>query len=357
MNSMRILCVSNHFPPAHVGGYELFCADTVDSLRQRGHDVIVVTSNTEAPSEPGVLRDLAFDAAMADPVAMDMNRSVIADAVTRYSPDTALVWNTYGLGHEAVFDTLCAKVPTACYLMLHDLAYYGPASLRAVRMVASSQVIRFHFLRRGFSTSALPLIYPGVELPASVRCHTDEAVRLLYCGRVISYKGPHVALVALEKLPAAYTLTVIGIHESDSEYGDQLHGWVSEHGLEDRVTFRGQLPRDRALEEYLRHDVLVFPSLWEEPLGLVVLEAMAAGLPVAASRRGAPVELITHGRTGLLHEPGDPQDLARTLLALSSIQVRSEMGAAAREDVRRRFALQRYVGQLEAELNALAFAT
>jgi glycosyltransferase involved in cell wall biosynthesis len=353
---MRLLFVTNHFPPDHVGGYELYCAATAEALRVRGHDVFVMTG-TSRPT-PGVeaMGVLRFDPTLTDVEAFEDNGVRIRDAITRWSIDAALVWNTFGLGHHEVYGAL-RGIPATCYLMLHDLAYHGPQTLRELRLIASSQLIRFHFLRRGFAPSSLPLIYPGVELPPGSRqARHDERTRVLYCGRLVSYKGLHVALLALEDLPSGFTLTVIGAPDRDSGYGEQQRQWVRDHLLDERVTFRGPLPHEELPAEYLAHDVLVFPSIWEEPLGLVVLEAMAAGLPVSASRRGAPVELVTHGRTGLLHDPGNPRDLARTLTTLATPSANAAMGQAARECVGQRFAFRRYVDDIEAELAALTAA-
>ncbi|MBN1424314.1 glycosyltransferase family 4 protein [Candidatus Fermentibacteria bacterium] len=222
-------------------------------------------------------------------------------------------------------------------------------------LIAASQVIRFHFLRCGFAAESLRLVYPGVHLPQAFRHHTEnDLVRILFCGRIISYKGLHVALLALERLPGRFALTVIGEADATLDYGPQIRHWVTANHLDSRVTFLGGLTHDQVVAEYARHDIVVFPSLWEEPLGLVVLEAMAAGLPVVASRRGAPVELITGGRTGLFHEPGNAVDLARAVQELSCASRRQEIGQAARESIRQRFDFDRYIEDIEGIVTSLA---
>ncbi len=349
---MRLLFVTNHFPPAHVGGYELLCAQVAAALRTRGHEVVVLTSG-EGPDEAHVRRRLVFDPSAPVGAIGATNRPCIASVLKECASDVAVVWNTYGVGHEAVFETLGPRIPTTCYLMLHDLAYYGPPSLRAFRLIASSQLIRFHFLRRGFSSHLLPLVYPGVEVPRSCRAHGDGGMRALFCGRLLPYKGIHVAIRALALLPSSFTLTVAGAADPRADHGEELRRLVREHGLEDRVVFLGHLSHEETLALYLTHDVLLFPSLWEEPLGLVVLEAMAAGIPVLASRRGAPLELITHGRTGLFHDPGDYRGLTEHLQALADPCLRVRLGRAAREDVTRRFSFERFLADLEHELLAL----
>lgn len=354
LTPVRVLFVSNHFPPSHVGGYEIYCAATASALRKRGHEVLVVTSGDGPPDDPAVCRELAFDMTLTNTDAARHNGRCITEQRDRFLPDVAIVWNTYGLHHDAVFSAL-ESLPTTCYLMLHDLAFFGPSSLRDLPLIAASQVVRFHFLRRGFKGNLLRLVYPGVPASPAVRRHTPgKNVQILFCGRIISYKGLHVALLAMELLPDQFTLTVIGEPDANLDYGAQLRHWVTDHGLDSRVMFRGGLPHAGVLEEYAKHDILVFPSLWEEPLGLVVLEAMAAGLPVVASRRGAPVELITSGRTGLFHEPGNQADLARVLQELSSPPRRQEIGHAAREEIELRFGFARYVSDLESIAASLA---
>jgi glycosyltransferase involved in cell wall biosynthesis len=68
---------------------------------------------------------------------------------------------------------------------------------------------------------------------------------------------------------------------------------------------------------YDRVDVAVVPSLWNEPFGLTVLEALARGLPVIASRRGGIPELFAHGAAGCLVDPAQPGSLGRALRAFS----------------------------------------
>src|SRR5436853_5100542 len=88
---------------------------------------------------------------------------------------------------------------------------------------------------------------------------------------------------------------------------------------------------------YASADILVVPSRYE-PFGMVVLEGMLHGLPIAAADVGGPAEILEHGRTGLLFPPRDVGALAHGLAALAaSPELRRRLGAAAAVEVRRRW--------------------
>ena len=88
-------------------------------------------------------------------------------------------------------------------------------------------------------------------------------------------------------------------------------------GVAERVTFAGAVARADLPALYERHDAVVFPVVWEEPWGLVPLEAMALGRPVTASGRGGSSEYLRDGENCLLHVPGDAASLAETVRRLA----------------------------------------
>jgi glycosyltransferase involved in cell wall biosynthesis len=100
------------------------------------------------------------------------------------------------------------------------------------------------------------------------------------------------------------------------------------------VQFVGILSQDRLLSFYRKSRFAVVPSVWYEPFGLVVVDAMALGLPVVASRIGGLPEIVEDGITGLLFEPGNAEDLANKLRFLwENPELCRQMGKAGREKV------------------------
>ena len=111
---------------------------------------------------------------------------------------------------------------------------------------------------------------------------------------------------------------------------ERLRALAARSGLGDRVRLPGEIPSDAVSREYRNADVFCLPSL-QEGFGIVYLEAMASGLPVVACRAGAAPEVVPHGETGLLCEPGATADLVRSLRRLLTDPVlRREMGERGR---------------------------
>ena len=171
------------------------------------------------------------------------------------------------------------------------------------RLIALSQFARDKFIAAGLPADRIvvkPNFVPGFsgELPTVRR-------GALFVGRLSREKGVDVLLDAWHQLPDL-PLTIVG----DGPERTRL-----EAAAPPNVTFTGALTRAEVEARMLSSAVLVVPSIWYETFGLVVAEAMAAGLPVAASRIGALPELIEPGRTGALFETGNRDDLVRAVRA------------------------------------------
>jgi glycosyltransferase involved in cell wall biosynthesis len=117
-------------------------------------------------------------------------------------------------------------------------------------------------------------------------------------------------------------------------------------GLADDVDFLGE--QDQVVPLLSAADVFLLPST-QESFGLAALEAMACDVPVVASRVGGLPEVIEHGRTGFLHAPDDLDGMAGSALRLlTDVDLREQMGAAARQAARQDFCEERIVPIYEA---------
>jgi glycosyltransferase involved in cell wall biosynthesis len=150
-------------------------------------------------------------------------------------------------------------------------------------------------------------------------------------GRLAPWKGQHVFLEAFAAAfpdgPAVARLVGTALF-GEADYEAELRSLVDRLDIGERVEFRGF--RDDVSEELAELDVLVHCSTSPEPFGQVVVEGMAAGLPVIAAAAGGPLEIIEDGVDGILTPPGDAEALADAMRRLAGRpDLRAELGRAA----------------------------
>jgi spore coat protein SA len=163
--------------------------------------------------------------------------------------------------------------------------------------------------------------------PPSGTRRNNETPVILYAGRLVPEKGAHVlldAMWALWKNNVRCTCKIVGSahagrrRDSNSAYIRSLLKRCPPN-----VMFLGFLTAAEIAEQYRAADIFCCPSIWQEPFGLVNIEAMASGLPVVASRVGGIPEIAAHGGVVLV-EPGSPTDLAHVLADLLGDKERRE---------------------------------
>ena len=179
--------------------------------------------------------------------------------------------------------------------------------------LAPSRFLIGELERGGFERARIehgPLGFDNADLVGlpPPRFEPGRAVRFAFVGGLGKHKGVHVLLDAFQRLPRGAEVAVWG-GSTDRMYVEHLRKRCGEVGAQWRGAFeRADLPGVLATV-----DALVVPSIWLENYPLVIHEAFSAGRPVIASRLGAIPESIRDGVDGLLFEPGDAADLARTL--------------------------------------------
>jgi glycosyltransferase involved in cell wall biosynthesis len=142
-----------------------------------------------------------------------------------------------------------------------------------------------------------------------------EPGRILFAGRISRGKGIADLVQALARHPDVAEQIVLAGAAPDAEFESRLRSQISRSGHDDRIKFLGLLGEQALLEEFARASVLVLPS-YQETAPMVIQQAMAARLPVVATRVGGVPDLIEHETSGLLFDPGDVDELAILLLRL-----------------------------------------
>ena len=162
-------------------------------------------------------------------------------------------------------------------------------------------------------------VLPEVVLPPPPRAPREPGELVVgMVGRLAPWKGQDLFLRAFaEAFPAdgARCVLVGAAMFDEKEYAAALEVLVMELGLADRVEFRGF--RADVWHELSRVDILVHASLAPEPFGQVILEGMAAGVPLIAADAGGPAEIVDHGVNGLLYPMGDETALAQAMRQLA----------------------------------------
>jgi len=196
----------------------------------------------------------------------------------------------------------------------------------------------------GFS-DAFEVIYNIVDTRKFYEADPDkvEAGRLLFVGTVTEKKGIRQLVQAMPAIRGAVPrahLRIVGRDWNDpktgASYTEYLRGFIADE-VRDAVEIVGALPHDAIPAELEKAEVCIYPSHMEAQ-GVVVVEAMAMAKPTIFSIYGPGKEMISHGNTGLLCDPFDPEDIAEKVIAmLQNPEEAARMGKRAREDILRRF--------------------
>jgi glycosyltransferase involved in cell wall biosynthesis len=215
-------------------------------------------------------------------------------------------------------------------------------------VLSYSSAVDRHLAANGLSRRMI------VPFPATVAARRGSGHasrrRVVFAGRIVRQKGVDVLIRAAREVDGEFVIC------GDGRGLDAMRRLALHSGVADRVSFRGWLGAEQLAQEFADASVVVVPSVWPEPFGLVGIEALSAGRPVIASATGGIADWLEHGVSGLLVRPGDVQELARALNELLADPGRQQtMGIAGREAVNARFSPERHVGAiLEAYARAQA---
>jgi glycosyltransferase involved in cell wall biosynthesis len=349
-----------------MGGYELTCRDAVQRWRAHGHDVTVLTTtwrlagvedgaedrdgrvkrelrwywDAHVLQRPPVWRRLAIERA---------NQVTLASAIEATQPDVVSVWNM-GVMSFGLLTSIVERNLPMVFVVCDDWLLYGPETDPWARMFLSRpRMARLARKVVGVPTAVVDLADAGpfCFVSARTRQRAEELARwrprtatvtysgidpddfpvaaegeperrwewrLLYVGRLDPRKGIDTVVKALGRLPMGATLEIVG--RGDQRERERLERVIRDAGVVGRVTF-GHLERPELLSRYRQADVVVFPSTWEEPFGLVPIEAMASATPVVATGVGGSDEFLWHERNCLRFPAGDDGSLAAAIERLA----------------------------------------
>lgn len=397
-SGLRILAIGNMYPPHHAGGYETMWQAAMRHARSLGHTVRMVVSDyrnadTGDEEDPDVHRTLRwywdlerYEFPRLNPLQRLQlerhNRSELMRHLRTFRPHVVSWWSM-GCMSLSMIETVRRSGVPAVFVVHDDWIAYGRQHDQWIRMwrgrrqlLASPAKLALkvpteisldragsfvfnshHTLDRarscGLRAPEVSVVPPGIEdrFLEQLPDHTWRW-RLVCVGRLDRQKGIDTAVRALAHLPAEATLDVWGT--GDEAYVAEMRALADELGVAERLRFEGWADPSQLLFIYRDADAVVFPVRWQEPFGLVPLEAMGIGRPVITTARGGTQEFVRDRENALIFEADDAEALAdavRRLAADPGLRERLRRGG---RQTAAQYTVQRFAERTVAEIERAA---
>jgi glycosyltransferase involved in cell wall biosynthesis len=390
---MRILVLSNLYPPDYVGGYEIGCSQAVDALRARGHEVLVLTSAPRLPvlHEAHVRRALQLTDVYSK-YAMEHSTEVfqrlaeseahfvnafnvyqLTRVLEEFRPEVAYLWHLVGLGGlglvaclqylgipwlwhlmDAVPSTLCSRLgrPVPALTALFGKQIRG-------RYLACSRRLPAEIEAEGISLAdqveLLPNWICGPRSPAPTDFFRGDYLRIVSAGQIGRHKGVDILIEAAGRLRTNgygnFSVDIYG-KVSDAFFGDL----IDRLDLNDQVKLQGSRTQAELMALYrdCRYDVFAFPTWEREPFAFGPLEAAAEGCVPVMSRICGNAEWFVDG-VHCLKADRTPEAFAEIFARILDGEVDLErLSRRASAVVWRDFHLNALVPRIERALEAAA---
>ncbi|SFG55375.1 glycosyltransferase [Methylobacterium gossipiicola] len=318
--------------PPFRGGMEAHSWHLAQGLRARGHEVVLFASGD---SDPRFTLDpvLAEHQEKTFPgqehtgnpaliAALDAGYGAALDRIAAGGFD---VLHNNSLSRLPLAPERTAKVPTVTSLHVppYDaLRWFVHNSLSPAHRITVTSGGQLHAWFPDKEVEGVSVLHNGID-PAQWPYRPEGDGSAVWCGRITPYKGTHHAIRAAQR--AGIGLTLFGSTE-DTDYWESTVKPL----LGGAIRYGGLLDGPALAAEVGRASVFLFTPCWDEPFGLVAIEAMACGLPVASFDRGAAREVI--GAAGAFAPPDDQATLAEAIGVALAIPRRT-----AHDRVRRHF--------------------
>jgi glycosyltransferase involved in cell wall biosynthesis len=368
---MKILFLTDRFPPFYEGGYEIMCQRVAEGLISRKHEILVLTTRwgiTKNLEEPYVRRQLSFRSVQSggkwarriqDLSQILYNRkdySTTCRVVKDFSPDLVFVWHMLGTTLMPLFAVQDMNLPmvfmigstwlitlknqfenhTSYLKEKYWLAVTGFrkfSELKYKKAIMVSNSILEMYKTSGIEFAQKVVIPNGIPqgwMKETGRDSTNLVInnggiqspeisrtwRILIAGRYEPEKGLQIALQALRILneqPKSRHIILDLAGKGEEAFIDEMKLYIQENHLEEVVRWRGFWSSSELRSNLPNYDLLLFPSIAWEGFGMTIIEAMSQGVPVIASDVGGPGDIIEDGRNGFLVPPGSAQELASAM--------------------------------------------
>ena len=329
---MKILTITNYYPPHFIGGYEIACKETMDFLKKRGHEVVVVTSDYSKgqDKEENVLRkmhltDYSKTSKIQKKTDEYKNYKIILDAIKMIKPDLVYIWSLRGLGLyliEAVEEHNIPKVFEIGDFWMYGymqkesklkeiiksfIPFLNTQNIKITPSICVSNWVAKEM--REVYKSDTTYTYPNATLiPKKKIYKNNKNIKFIFAGRIEEEKGLDLAIDALNRFAqihpdSPFSFDIYG--SGDKAYIDKCKALAKP--IASKVNFKGKVQSKKQI--YTNASILLMPTRMREPFGLVIIEAMAYRCAVIATNVYGPSEIIDHGKNGLLFDIHSLNDL------------------------------------------------
>jgi glycosyltransferase involved in cell wall biosynthesis len=320
---MKIAILVNLFPPKWLAGTEIATYYIAEYLAQRGHEVHVITSLDEGLPEESY--EKGFHTHRLPKVRIRFIGGLIfwADIVgilRKIKPDIVHAQSLIS-GMPALLSNKLLRIPYMIYGRGSDVYlpdWFTKLAAKGILKNASAVIALTEHMKdamQAIYSRDIIVVPNGINLNENAEREAEggnPGKRVLFVGRLHPVKGVQYLLGAMkmvhQELPEAKLILV-----GDGEEREHLENLTDSLGIRGCVEFAGRVPHDRVQDYMNRAEVFVLPSL-SEGFPVTILEAMACGLPVVATRVGGIPDIIEDGTNGYLVDARDQEQIAEALL-------------------------------------------
>lgn len=388
---MKILYLSDDFPPKSYGGAGIIAWTDARALAARGHDVHVITT-TENAKDAGIKKESGmtvhvlfskYHPRWRHYVSLNNSRIVskISEIINEFKPDIVHAHNVHTHISYKAIEVAMQKVPKV-FLTAHDLmmVHYGkmtPTEDRRLSVFKMMRVYGFrvnpfrniyirHYIKnvtKIFTVSDaiktvlefngisnVETLHNGIDVTEwevdALELHTFKEMHGLLDKKVILFGGRLSSLKGSFALLRAFEIVLKEVRNAVLLFVGKEHLPVPAE-LSKNVVATGWIERDHMKNVYAASDVVVVPSLYIDPFPTINLEAMASRKPVIGTRYGGTPEALRDGETGYIIDPENTEVFVQKMRAILMNQDLAEkMGEAGYERVRTELSLEKHIDEL-----------
>lgn len=342
---MKIVILVCLFPPTWLAGTEIATYYMAEHLAQRGHEVHVITSLDEGLPEESYEKGFYIHRLPKIKIRFVGAFTFWADIVRtirKVSPDIVHA-QSLGTGVPALLSKKILKIPYTVWGQGSDVylpEWFTKLTSKSIIKNSDSAIALTENMKRAMQAiydHDIAIVPNGIDLKEytselPVQNVEGSRKRILFVGRLHPVKGAHYLLGAMStvhrELPEA-KLVLVG----DGEEREHLETLTDNLGIRECVEFAGRVPHERVQDYMNQAEVFVISSL-SEGFPVTILEAMACGLPVVATRVGGVPDIIEDGANGCLIDTKDQEQIAEAVLKLlQDEQLWKEMSDNNRKEV------------------------